>query len=119
MKRTTMKFVTVIIVVLAMLAASLFSAPHSTDAGTSNFTQMMYTQLVATNKNAHAVTRVFEQTGRASGNEGDTDIRLTEVGSDYFCGVHLEGAANGLPVPMARECWRDEQVSSVAFYIVH
>lgn len=119
MKRITMKFVTVIIVVLAMLVASLFSAPHSTDAGTSNFTQMMYTQLVATNKNVHLVTRVFEATGRASGNEGDTDIQLIEVGSDYFCGLHHEGAANGLPVPMARECWRDDQVVSVAFFVLH
>ena len=114
-----MKRINIVIVVLAIIVASLFSAPRSTDAGVSNFYQMLYKELLNTQKNSHEVTRVFEPTGRASGNEGDTDIRLTEVGSDYFCGIHLEGAANGLPVPMARECWRDDEVVSVAFYIVH
>lgn len=107
------------IVTIFVLAVTLLGFPHPADAGIGSFTQMMYRELTNTQKNAHEVTRVFEPTGRGSANEGDTDIRLTEVGSDYFCGLHLTGAANGLPVPMAKECWRDNEVASVAFYIVH
>ncbi len=107
------------IIALFVLALALFSAPHPADAGISNFTQMMYRELLNTQRNPHEVTRVFEPIGRGSGNEGDTDIRLTEVGSDYFCGLHLTGAANSLPVPMAKECWRDDEVVSVAFFTLH
>lgn len=99
-----------LLVIILFAAILLFSAIHATDAGISNFTQMMYSQLIATNKDPHLVTRVYEPAGRASGNVGDTDVRLVEVGADYFCGMHSNGW---------RECWRDADVVSVAFFVVH
>jgi len=98
-----------IIVVLALFAV-LFGVSRPTNAGISNFTQMMYSELIATNKNPHLVTRVYEPIGRGSGNVGDTDTRLVEVGTDYFCGMHSNGS---------KECWRDDHVVSVAFLVVH
>jgi hypothetical protein len=105
-----MKLSTILVITLVVLALALFSVSHTTDAGISNFTQMMYRELADTQKDAHEVTRVFLPDGKGSGFVGDNDVRLTEVGSDFFCGLHTNGW---------RECWRDDQVVSVEFLIVH
>ena len=98
------------IIALFVLSLFLFTAPHSADAGISNFTQMMYRELLNAQKNSREITRVFLPDGKGSGFDGVNDTHLIEVGSDYFCGLHTNGS---------RECWRDDQVVSVEFIIVH